>query len=172
MSCKTCGTLLNEGTKFCVACGTRVEDEFPQPQPEQIQENFPNTKPAMSEPESKPVQTYPRSAPYPAPTTYTGSNYGAPAQEAPPKNSKYAPMSTLAYVGWTILMSLPVAGLIVTIILAVSEDNINRRNYARSKLVFMAISFVFAIIIAIIILIFWAVIIDNIDYYWGNTWRY
>ena len=46
---------------------------------------------------------------------------------------RFRPLGAWAYFGWTILFSIPIAGLIVAIVLAVKKDgNINLRNFARS----------------------------------------
>lgn len=46
--------------------------------------------------------------------------------------SQYEPISSWGYVGYTILFSIPFIGIILLIVFALSNDNINRRNYARS----------------------------------------
>lgn len=46
---------------------------------------------------------------------------------------RFRPLGAWAYFGWTLLFSIPIAGLIVAIVLAVKKDgNINLRNFARS----------------------------------------
>ena len=45
---------------------------------------------------------------------------------------QYRPLSPWAYFGYAILFSIPVVGIISLIILALNNNNINRRNYARS----------------------------------------
>ncbi len=42
------------------------------------------------------------------------------------------PLGAWAYVGLSILFSIPVVGLICLIVFSFSDANINRRNYARS----------------------------------------
>ena len=65
----------------------------------------------------------------------------------PPPGSSYAVMSVGAYVIASILMSLPVIGLIICIIWAfVSCSNQNRRNYARACFIFMIIGVVFSLV--------------------------
>ena len=44
----------------------------------------------------------------------------------------YRPMGAWAYVGYALLFSLPVVGLVLLIVFSLSNANINRRNYARS----------------------------------------
>ena len=46
---------------------------------------------------------------------------------------RFRPLGAWAYFGWTILFSLPIAGLIIAIVFAVKKDgNVNLRNFARS----------------------------------------
>lgn len=66
---------------------------------------------------------------------------------------EYKPLSAWSYVGYNILFSLPVVGLILLIIFSFSGSNINRRNYARS---FFCTWLLIIIIIAIIYAIAYA----------------
>lgn len=67
---------------------------------------------------------------------------------------KYKPIGAWKYVGYNILFSIPLIGLIFLIVFACSSENINRRNYARS--VFCAILLVviiFAVVYGIMAII-------------------
>lgn len=57
------------------------------------------------------------------------SNENMTSQSIP---SQYEPISSWGYVGYTILFSIPFIGFILLIVFALSNDNINRRNFARS----------------------------------------
>lgn len=46
--------------------------------------------------------------------------------------SEYRPLSPWAYFGYNILFCIPIVGLILLIIYSFNNENINRRNYARS----------------------------------------
>ena len=46
--------------------------------------------------------------------------------------AKYRPLTAWAYFGYSLLFSLPVAGLILLIVFSISSANINRRSFARS----------------------------------------
>ena len=59
---------------------------------------------------------------------------------------KFRPLSSWGYVGYGILFSLPLVGFILAIVFACSNENINRRNYARSILIGMAIAVVIVLI--------------------------
>ena len=64
-----------------------------------------------------------------------------------PENMK--PLSPWAYIGYNILFSLPVIGLIFLIIFSLNDKNINRRNYARSFFCMYIIAFVVIIILTV-----------------------
>lgn len=47
-----------------------------------------------------------------------------------PKNC--VPMSPWAYIGWSLVYSIPLVGFIFLIVNSFRKDNLNRRNYTRS----------------------------------------
>ncbi len=69
------------------------------------------------------------------------ANYGMPPggysysgnmtrpEDLPPR---LRPVKAWAYVGYDILFAVPLIGFIFMIVFAVSDENVNRRNYARS----------------------------------------
>ena len=61
--------------------------------------------------------------------------------------SKYKPLSPWAYIGYQLLFSIPVIGIIALIVFAFNNDNINRKNFARSYFcIYLLVVIVFAII--------------------------
>lgn len=60
------------------------------------------------------------------------------------------PISPWGYVGYSILFMLPIIGLILLIVKAVSAPNINVKNYARGVLLCWAIMIVVGIILMIV----------------------
>lgn len=50
--------------------------------------------------------------------------YDGPAQ--------FRPLSPWAYFGYSILFAIPIVGIVLLIVFALSDQNINRRNFARS----------------------------------------
>jgi len=60
---------------------------------------------------------------------------------------EFRPLGAWAYMGLTILFSLPIIGLIFLIVFSFSDANINRRNYARSYFCMLLI-FVILIVVA------------------------
>ena len=71
-----------------------------------------------------------------------------PPEAIPPQ---YKPLSPWAYLGYQILFTIPLVGLIALIIFALNNDNVNRRNFARSYfcvLVIAIVLFVFFLMFA------------------------
>lgn len=60
---------------------------------------------------------------------------------------KYRPLSPWTYFGYNILFSIPLIGIICLIIFSLSDENINRRNYARSFFCIYLIIIIFVILI-------------------------
>ena len=61
---------------------------------------------------------------------------------------KFRPLSPWAYVGYSLLFSVPLIGFILLIVFAFSDKNVNRRSYARSW-------FCAALLAALLLLVFW-----------------
>lgn len=80
---------------------------------------------------------------------YTINTVVMPSGEVP---QQYRPLSPWAYFGYSLLFAIPVLGFIFNLIYCFSDDNINRRNFARSiwcgaliSLILVAVMFVFAL---------------------------
>lgn len=67
-----------------------------------------------------------------------------PPEAIPPQ---YKPLSPWAYLGYQILFTIPLVGLIALIIFALNNDNVNRRNFARSYFCVLVIAIVLVVII-------------------------
>lgn len=106
-------------------------------------------------------QSYPQDSTYypaqqSAPSYYQqdqGANYyggGAPIQQPQISEhnlpAKYKPVSAWGYIGYNILFGIPIVGLILAIVFAVSDKKINRRNYARAQIIIVIISIVLMVI--------------------------
>ncbi|MCR4791180.1 MAG: hypothetical protein K5871_00360 [Lachnospiraceae bacterium] len=72
------------------------------------------------------------------------------AGAAPLIPDQYKPIRAWGYVGYMFLFSIPLVGLIMLIIFSFSDENINRRNYARSYWCVMLIGLIFIIVLSII----------------------
>ena len=87
--------------------------------------------------ESPPAAEQPAIAPNPA-----------LADQAPPRGSRYAVMSTGSYFGTILLFALPVIGWILCIIFACGgTKNLNKRNLARANLIFFLIALILSVIL-------------------------
>ena len=47
-------------------------------------------------------------------------------------SEQFRPVSAWGYIGYSLLFAIPVVGLVLLIVFALSDNNVNRRNYARS----------------------------------------
>ena len=74
-------------------------------------------------------------------------NGEVPPEAIPPQ---YKPLSPWAYLGYQILFTIPLVGLIALIIFALNNDNVNRRNFARSYFCVLVIAIVIFVIILIL----------------------
>ena len=91
------------------------------------------------------MENYPNQGGQQLPPFY--QNGEVPPEAIPPQ---YKPLSPWAYLGYQILFTIPLVGLIALIIFALNNDNINRRNFARSYFCVLVI----AIVLVVIILMF------------------
>ncbi len=123
--CTNCGATIDEGKKFCPACGSAVGAAAPAP----------------------PVTPAPAPVAAPVATAAPPQQVASPFPPPPPKGSPYAVIGTLGYVGTFLVLSIPIVGLILMIVWATGgAKNQNRRNLARAMLVFLIISLVISII--------------------------
>ena len=61
---------------------------------------------------------------------------------------QFRPLSPWAYFGYGILFSIPLIGLILMIVFSLSDQNINRRNYARSYFCALVIVLILIVILS------------------------
>ncbi len=124
MFCPNCGKE-NEGA-FCMNCGTPIA-----------------VKSAPEEPQPQPTPVQPQS------WQDVGYRRELTEEDLP---AKYRPMSAWAYFGWNLLFAIPIVGFILLLVFSFSNDNINRRNYARSfwcALLILAILVVIGLIMGV-----------------------
>ena len=70
---------------------------------------------------------------------------------------QFRPLSPWAYFGYTLLFSIPLVGFILLIVFSVSNENINRRNFARSYWCVLVVG----LIIALIMFVFFGVAVGS-----------
>jgi len=193
MTC-TCGAALLEGAKFCGVCGATVAAAAPapaepvapayqEPSPPVFQEPqpvFPEPPPVYQAP-AQPIYQEPvyQQPVYQEPVYQQQPMYQQqvayqppvqPAAEAPPpKGSRYAPISAGGYFGYFFLFSIPVIGLILSIVWANDKTgSINRQNLAKLMLVMMLLGVGLAVIAAIFTAVFWSSILGYFQMWTGS----
>ena len=132
MICPKCGAAAAQGEKFCKNCGSELPAEpisYAAPAAQQT----PYAAPAQPQPTYTPPPVY-------APPVGQPSGY----------SPEYKPISAWGYIGYGLLFSITCVGFIIALVFAFSNENINRRNFARSYLLGILIAIVIAVITAVI----------------------
>lgn len=162
--CSKCNSTVDDGFKFCTNCGAVVDDnasgtvsEVSDQKPEKpVQNDAQNQyKPSYQPVQSQPAQQNGDACDQAQSGAYQHNPYVPPipiSAVEPVIPEKYRLMSAWGYIGYSLLFSIPIVGFICAIVFAVSDDYINRRNYARSVLIGIAISAVLAIVLIIVFL--------------------
>lgn len=78
---------------------------------------------------------------------YTAQNAEHTAQQ--PEVKKEVPLSTVDFIWMLLISSLPLIGLVYIIYLAVQDNNINKRSFARANLIIALFSFVIAFVFVV-----------------------
>lgn len=71
------------------------------------------------------------------------------SNRAPRVPAEYKPITMWGYFGYQILFSIPIIGWIFVIIFAISAENINLKNFARSQFCLWIIWLVFFLLTAL-----------------------
>lgn len=161
--CPTCGATILEGNRYCIECGTAIEQSDMQTPVQPAAEN-----------QSQPVFDYPvyqqvtdnQSSYGQEQSSQTSYQQGQQQQntyqqysyQQQPKNdsvpgedSPYQPISVWGYVGIMLLMCVPCVGFIFLIVWACGGcRKVNKKNYARAALIVAAISLVFSLVFGVI----------------------
>ena len=64
-------------------------------------------------------------------------------------DERFRPMSPWGYFGCSLLFSIPLIGLVLLIVFSLNNENINRRNYARSFFIGVLIAAIILLILAL-----------------------
>jgi hypothetical protein len=152
MFCPTCGRQNADNAKFCDGCGTSLNGAAQPSQPAQAAAFTPAPPP--------PSPAQPQYAP-PPPAYYPPQQYVA--------NDLTKPMTIGNYIGFFLLQLIPIANIILLFVWAFgSAVNINKKNLARTLLIFAAISIVLSIIMGGVMV---NVMRDLMDELGGYGWR-
>ena len=165
--CTECGTNVPDDVKFCTSCGKPIKavpkmDAAAQEaaaRPSAAAYSLPpgrvaaayspppgQTAAAYSPPPGQAAAAY-SPPPVPAAVTYGSPPGQAAADTTPLAGSRYAVMSTGAFILLSILFAIPLIGQIACIIMAFGAKNLNRRNFARATLIFMIIGLVISVVL-------------------------
>ncbi len=129
MKCFNCGAELAQNEQFCPYCGQSTaqsaQQEYYQQQPVYNQQQpVYNQQQYYSDTSQGGYYSSPAAQPmYLDPVQYPAN--------CPPQ---FKPLSPWGYLGYSLLFMLGPIGLIICIVFAFDNDNINRRNFARSRL--------------------------------------
>jgi len=153
MKCPKCGAEVAAGSRFCTSCGQSMAASQPAPAPAAAQPApAPVSAPAAAQQPIRqyaaPQQQYAQAQPQPQYNIY--SNVPVTEANLPPQ---YKPISAWGYFGLGILFAIPIVGLVFLIVFSFNNNNINRRNYARSFFCMLLLVAILAVIAVILVLV-------------------
>lgn len=175
--CSYCGAEAADDIKYCEQCGRPFDAQEPAGvRPVTVdmareRENAlhdaesaaeaceqPDCACAKAEPACAPArEAAPLQASAPAAASGAAVPEAAPVSAAPEGKASGKPMaaavSTGSYFWLTVLYSIPVLGLVCSIIAAVSAQNLSRRNFARSVLIIKLICLFVSLALAVAVLL-------------------
>ena len=157
MKCSQCGADNKDGAKFCVRCGSPLQEaqqtnEYSYTQQDAGSSNqqyqndnqqYQNTSQQYQESQYRQAQPQGYN---PQPQT----TYYQPVVNESQLPPQYKPIGAWGYFGYTLLFSIPIVGLICAIIFSLGgSGNINLRNYARSQFCWLLIILILVIILGV-----------------------
>ena len=155
--CGKCGNQIDEGVKFCPACGTAVTSAAEVPDiteaPAQKTDDNKETRIIGK------VPGMPAESPAPAETVTRPPLLETQAQPAckdmpPAPGSRYEPITTKGFIGIMFLMLIPLVNLLLLLVWAFGGcRKVNKQNFAKAMLVWMLIGIGLSIVFG---LIFWS----------------
>lgn len=158
MICPNCGNLLADGTRFCNHCGTAAPAADPVPAAEPVPEAAPVPEQTSEPAAAVQPPIYQQPTGYQQPAGYQKAPvYQQPVppyQQAPAYQPYVAPAPTEPltmgqFLGMELLMLIPIANIVLLFIWGFGAGtNVNKANWAKSKLIVVAISLVLAILLA------------------------
>ena len=139
MVCRRCNTEIGNAP-YCTVCGTPAETQ-PAYQPAYQQPAY--QQPGYQQPE------------YQQPQTIIQNNNIVQQEET-------APITSIgSYIGWSLIPSIPLIGLILVIVFACDGKNKNRANYFRALLI---MSLIASVLILVPFFIFGGAIMNELQY--------
>lgn len=161
--CSYCGAEAADDIKYCEQCGRPFDAQEPAGvRPVTVdmareRENALHDAENAAEVCEEACCTCAKAEPACAPSRETAAPEAAPVSAAPEGKASGKPMaaavSTGSYFWLTVLYSIPVLGLVCSIIAAVSAQNLSRRNFARSVLIIKLICLFVSLALAVAVLL-------------------
>ncbi len=161
--CSYCGAEAADDIKYCEQCGRPFDAQEPAGvRPVTVdmareRENALHDAENAAEVCEEACCTCAKAEPACAPSRETAPPAAAPVSAAPEGKASGKPMaaavSTGSYFWLTVLYSIPVLGLVCSIIAAVSAQNLSRRNFARSVLIIKLICLFVSLALAVAVLL-------------------
>lgn len=149
--CNKCSVANDDKAVFCVGCGAVLQNTT-QENPVITEEPTPTQTESYSEPQAYAPPQSPFVQPVSSQPAMPQMPYGQPYGFVPIDENmlppEYKPVTIGQYIGYSLLFSLPIIGIIMLFVTAFDSDkSISLRNYAKSILVWCAISIVLAILL-------------------------
>lgn len=143
------------------------QTEQPQPQPVQAP---PQPQPAAPQPPVMPSQPPVMPSQPPVMPAQPANTWQAPPAVRPVTTEQmlppeYRPLSPWAYFGYQLLFNIPLVGFILLIVFSCSNDNINRRNFARSYWCMWAICLIVVLVVIVLSAIYGASVVSSTVYW-------
>ena len=130
--CSDCGAQIPDEIKFCTECGKPLNET-------------PQAVPAMAS-----AKTYGEASvsvkSQPQQTNTPDANSLFSGDTAPARGSRYAVMSVKAYIGYSVLFSIPVIGWAICLIMSFTSRSLNKRNFAKAMLILILIGVVLSVV--------------------------
>ena len=121
MICPNCGTNNSDSTKFCITCGTRLDANSAGQEQQQA---------------------------------YQQPNYQAapPVVPTPVNQANAEPLTTGQFLLMDLILIIPLVGLIMCFVWAFGDgSNLNRKAWAKAKLIWMLIGIVLTILLVLLL---------------------
>lgn len=129
MFCKNCGAEIKNNGRFCPKCGQEVK--------------IISKEAVVNSPNREIMEEIPR-------ISVQDTQKSEQLQKSTMSEQNLAPvMSIWSYLGLFLLASIPIAGIIIIIIFAISSNNQNKTNYCRAIILGQVILF-------LIVVVFWS----------------
>lgn len=165
--CSYCGAEAADDIKYCEQCGRPFDAQEPagvRPvtvdmarERENALHDAESAAEACEQPDCACAKAEPACAPAREAAPPAAAPEAAPVSAAPEGKASGKPMaaavSTGSYFWLTVLYSIPVLGLVCSIIAAVSAQNLSRRNFARSVLIIKLICLFVSLALAVAVLL-------------------